>query len=281
MSPMTRILTIAHLTLHEAARRRILAASLVCGLAFLALYATGFHFIERSLEHRGGASLLQRHLILNFFTLAGLYAVNFLTVMSAVLLPIDTISGEVASGVVQTVASKPVHRFEIVLGKWLAYVLVVAVYLLLLAGGVLAIARLLGGFTPPNPQLGLPLMLLEAVVLVSLSIAGGTRLSTVTNGVVAFGLYGLAFIGSWVEQVGALTHNRAATNVGTVASLIMPSEALWQRAAYHMQPPLMSQLHVTPFSPASIPSPAMVWWAAGWALAALLVAMRSFAKRPL
>ena len=224
---MNRILTIAQLTLHEAARRRILVASLMCGLAFLVLYAIGFHFIEHNLERRGGPAMVERHLILNFFTLAGLYAVNFLTVMSAVLLPVDTISGEVESGVMQTVASKPIHRFEIVLGKWLAYVLVVSGYLLLLAGGVLAVARLLGGFTPPNPLLGLPLMMLEAVVLVSLSIAGGTRFSTVTNGVVAFGLYGLAFIGSWVEQVGALTHNRAAVDVGTVASLILPSEALF------------------------------------------------------
>ena len=61
----------------------------------------------------------------------------------------------------------------------------------------------------------------------------------------------------------------------------MPSEALWQLAAWHMQPPLMRELQVTPFSPASVPTVAMVWWAAAWALAALLIGLRQFAKRPL
>src|SRR5690242_12544052 len=100
---MRTLLTVTHLTLHEAARRRVLTALLICGAAFLALYATGLHFIvAESTRHQ--PSLIQRRIMLNALTLAGLYAVNFLTVLSAVLLPLDTLSGEIASGVVQTVA---------------------------------------------------------------------------------------------------------------------------------------------------------------------------------
>ena len=51
------------------------------------------------------ASALQ----LQFFTLAGLYVANFLTIAAAVLLPVDTLSGEIASGVMQTLASKPIR----------------------------------------------------------------------------------------------------------------------------------------------------------------------------
>jgi len=43
----------------------------------------------------------------------------------------------------------------------------------------------------------------------------------------------------------------------------------------------MAQLHVTPFSPASVPSPAMVAWAGVWAVAVLLAGLRHFARRPL
>lgn len=279
-----RILTIFQLTLHEAARRRILTAALIGGLAFLVLFSLGLHFSVAEFNSHTKRSLhdvAERALVLNLLTLAGLYAVNFLTVMSAVLLPLDTLAGEIASGVIQTLASKPVRRGEILLGKWLAYVLVVNGYLLLLAGGVLLSAHLFGAFTPPGWHIGLPLMMLEAVLLVTLSIAGGTRLSTVTNGVVGFGLFGLAFIGNWVEQIGAFTGNIAARNVGTVASLILPSESMWQLAAFHMQPSIMSSLHVTPFSPASVPSPLMVWWCAIYIAALLAFALRSFAKRPL
>lgn len=278
---MNRFLTIVRLTIHEAASRRVLLAALIGALAFLTLYAVGFHFVARESAKGGAAPAVQHRLVLNFFTLAGLYATNFLAVLSAVLLPIDTLSGEISSGVMQTLAAKPVRRAEIVLGKWFGYWLVCTGYLLLVAGGVLAVARTFGGFTPPNALPGLALMVLEVTCFVSLSIAGGTRLSTVTNGVLAFGLYGLAFIGGWIEQIAALTNNVAARNVGTVASLIVPTESMWQLAAHLMQPRIMSELHVTPFSPAAVPSAAMVWWATGWAAAALLIGLRSFSRRGL
>ena len=278
---MSALITIVHLTLHDAARRRILLATLIGALAFLILYGIGFHFVARHVTHEVGLSVVRQRLTLNFLTLAGLYATHFLTLMTAVLLPVDTLSGEISSGVVQTLASKPVHRSTIVLGKWLAFSIVAVSYFALVASGVLIVARVIGHFTPPGLAQGLPLMALEAVVFVSLSIAGGARLATVTNGIMAFGLYGIAFIGSWVEQVGALAGNLAAENVGTVASLIMPTEALWQRAAYFMQPSIMRDLHLTPFSPASLPSPAMVWWAVGYALAALAVGIQGFRARAL
>ena len=279
---MRPILVMIHLTLHEAMRRRVLLAVLVCGLAFLTLYGIGFHYVERDLaRHASAMSRLQHRMMLNFFILAGLYAINFLTIMTAVLLPVDTLAGEIGSGVMQTLAAKPIRRSDIVIGKWAAHVLLVAAYLLLMAGGVLVLARALSGVTPPGIAIGLPLMMLEGALLVTLSIAGGARFSTVTNGVVVFGLYGLAFIGSWVEQIGTLSGNQAARNVGTVASLIMPSESLWQLAAHHMQPAIMRDLHLTPFSPASVPSAAMVGWAVGYLVLALLVAIGTFRKRAL
>ena len=276
---MGRLLVLAHLTLHEALRRRVLLAALLGGLAFLVLYGVGFHFIAADVGK--GATLIERRIALTAITLAGLYAVNLLSVMSAVLLPVDAISGEIASGSIQALAAKPVRRAEIVLGKWLAYVVVVVGYLACMAGGVLLVARVIGHSTPPQVTAGLPLMLMEVVLLVSISIAGGTRLSTVTNGMAGFGLYGLAFIGNWVEQIGTFVDNQAARNVGTVASLIMPAEALWQRGAWLMQPTIMRELNASPFSPASVPSTAIVWWAAGYAVVMLLIAVRGFGKRGL
>lgn len=278
---MRSILVIARLTLAEAARRRILVATLLCGLAFLVLFGIGFHFVAKDVAKAGLVNQLQSRAVLVFFTLAGLYATNFLTIMTAVLLPVDTLSGEIASGVMQTIASKPVRRSDIVLGKWLAFCVVIAGYLLLLAGGVLLIVRLRGGVILPNLHIGLPLMLLEAIVLLSLSIAGGTRFSTVTNGVVVFGLYGLAFLGGWMEQIGTFAGNDAARSIGTVASLVMPSESMWQLAAHNMQPPIVRALGVGPFQFAAVPTPAMVWWAAGYVTVVMAFALRRFAKRPL
>jgi Cu-processing system permease protein len=278
---MNGLLTIFHLTIAEARRRRILTATLIGALAFLVLFGVGFYFVAKNIAKEVGTDFIRQRMLLNFLTLAGLYATHFLTVMTAVLLPVDTLSGEIASGVVQTLASKPVRRSTIVLGKWLAFCVVAVSYFLLVAGGVLVIARVIGHFTPPGLHIGLPLLALETTVFVSLSLAGGARLSTVTNGVLVFGLYGLAFIGGWVEQVGTMASNVAAQNVGTVASLIMPTESLWQRAAYYMQPSIMRDLQMTPFSMGSLPSPAMVWYAAIYAGLVMLWGIQGFRRRAL
>jgi ABC-type transport system involved in multi-copper enzyme maturation permease subunit len=273
--------TIARLTLHEALRRRILTAALIAGAGFLALYGLGLHLILKESSTRGNMNLIERRIFLNVMTLAGLYAANLLTVMTAVLLPVDTLSGEISSGVIQTLAVRPIHRRDIVLGKWLGHWVVMCGYFLLLAGGVLTFMFTLAHFTPPGIALGLPLVLLEGTVLLTVSIAGGARLSTVTNGMLAFGLFGLAFIGNWVEQIGTMVGNDAARQVGTAASLIMPGDALWQLAASQMQPSILRDLGASPFSPVSVPSTAMVVWAGAYVVAALALGIRWFGRRAL
>ena len=274
------ILTIAHLTLYESRRRRIVAAALVCATAYLVVYSAGLFFVHRE-QLREGTALLQRQLLMSVLTLMGLYGANFLSVLFAVLLPVDTLSGEIDSGVMQTLASKPLRRADIVVGKWLGHAVLVTSYLLALSFGVILVVRVIAGPLPVRPVVALPLMLMEVVLLMTVSIAGGTRLNTVTNGVTALGFYGIAFIGGWVEQVGTMTGNSAAQNVGTVASLIMPTEALWQRAAYFMQPSVMRDLNWSPFSSGALPSVAMVWWAVLYAVFALVSGVQAFRKRAL
>jgi ABC-type transport system involved in multi-copper enzyme maturation permease subunit len=274
------VLTIAHLTLAEARRRRILAAALLLGAAFVLLFALGFHFIVRDVRAHG-ATPAQQRLVLSIIVMAALYAANFLIVMTSVLVTVDTLAGEIGSGVIEALCTKPVPRWAVALGKWLGCWLVLAMYASLLCGGVLLVARLVGGYTPPNAARGLPLLLLEGTVLLTLALAGGTRLSTLANGVTVIGLYGLAFVGGWMEQIGTIASNATARYIGIAASLLVPSESLWQLASHHMQPPLGRDLGIGPFSPVSVPSPAMVAWAAGYVLLALAVALRLFRTRDL
>lgn len=281
MSAPGGLFTIARLTLHEAMRRRILTAALIAGIGFLTLYGIGLHLMVREAAKHGTMSIIERRIFLNVMTLAALYASSLLGVITAVLLPVDTLSGEIASGVIQTVAVRPVRRRDIVLGKWLGHWIVMTGYVLLLACGVLAISAALAQFTPPRVERGVPLMVLEATVLLTLSIAGGTRLSTVTNGMLAFGLFGIAFIGNLVEQIGTMAGNDAARQVGTVASLLMPSESLWQLAASLMQPSFMRELGASPFSPMSVPSTAMVIWGVAYIGVVLALGVRWFGRRPL
>ena len=278
---MRGTLVVAHLTWMEARRRRIALAAVLCGLLFLLAYGAALFFLQRHPPVEPGRAPALQQAQLVFLTLAGLYVVNFLTTALAVLLPVDTLSGEINSGVMQTLASKPIHRAEIVLGKWLAYAGITGGYLLFMSGGVVLLVALMAGFTQPHLARALPLMFISALTLLTICIAGGTRFSTVTNGIVAFAFYGLAFIGGWVEQIGAYTGNLSARYIGTAISLVSPGDALWRLAAYQLQPPFMSQLQLTPFSSVSVPSAAMVVWAVGFIVVVLLIALRSFQRRAL
>jgi ABC-type transport system involved in multi-copper enzyme maturation permease subunit len=218
----------------------------------------------------------------SFLAMAGLYVVNFLVVMMTVLTSVDTLAGEIASGTMQAVATKPLRRFEIVLGKWLGFAAMLVAYLALMAGGVAALTFALTGYVVPGLASGLGLMLLEGITLLTVCILGGTVLSTLANGVLAFGLYGLAFIGGWIEQIGSLLRSEAAVNIGIVSSLLMPSEALWKRAAFEMQPSLLRDLGaMTPFSASSVPNERMILYAVLYIAIALALALRQFSRRDL
>ena len=118
-------------------------------------------------------------------------------------------------------------------------------------------------------------------MLLSLTLLGGTRFSTLANGVMVFTLFGLAFLGGWTEQIGSLLGSEAAVKIGIVSSLILPTEALWRRIAYLVQPPMLTSFGISPFSPFSVPSTAMVIYAILYALVALGAAIRSFERRDL
>ena len=188
---MRGTLTIAHLTWIEARRRQIVLVAVLGGLLFLLVFGTAVYFIDRAIAVET-INLVQRRIQLQMLLMAGLYVVNFLTIAVAILLPVDTLSGEITSGVMQTLASKPIRRAEILLGKWLAYWLMTGAYLLLMAGGIVLIMRVLAAFAQPNMARALPLMLLGATVLLTVSMAGGVRLKAITNGMLSFSFYGAA-----------------------------------------------------------------------------------------
>jgi ABC-type transport system involved in multi-copper enzyme maturation permease subunit len=281
-NPNLASLVIAKLTFREASRRWILWVALLLGIAFLIIYALGFNEIDNDIRRRAGSMpTVQQNEIYNFMVMAGMYAVNFLTVMMAVLTSVDTLSGEIASGTIHTLVSKPVRRWEILFGKWLGFAAMLMAYLLLMGGGVVAVVYLISGYTPPNVLRGLALMGFNVLLLLSVSFMGGAWLSTLANGVLVFGLYGLAFIGGWIEQIGALLSNQTAINIGVVCSLIFPSEAIWKRAAFEMQSPLGAAIGFSPFVTNSVPSLLMVAYAGLYLLAALGLALRQFQRRDL
>ncbi|MGB3715489.1 MAG: ABC transporter permease subunit [Candidatus Promineifilaceae bacterium] len=273
-----KIAPIARLTIRETQRRRILWIGTLMGIAFLVVFGLGFHFMYLDISRVMSPEEFRTPFL--FMTMAGLYATNFLVIMVSVLISVATISGEIETHTVESLLTKPMDRWELIIGKWLGYALIILLYVLLLPGGVLLIVYLRSGLTLSNIPFGLALIYLEGLIGLSVSIAGGTRLSTLANGALAFMLFGIAFVGGWVEQIGALFRNETAVDVGIVSSLFMPTETLWRKATTLFEPQMGARMDIGgPFIVAAQPSNAMVVYSVLYVIALLALALWLFARR--
>jgi Cu-processing system permease protein len=283
---MKNIWIIARMTFREAIRRRIVLTGLVLGLVFLTAFSIGFRMVYINAYTR--AETLDEAFTniitsegINVLMLAGLYAVTFLSVAMGALLGADTLSGEIVSGTIQTIVTKPVRRSDVVLGKWLGFAILLAFYSMLMSGGTVLSVWIQSGYAPRNALQGLSLIYLESLLIMTISISCSSFLSGLATGGVVFGMYGLSFIGGWVEQIGAVMQNDTAIRVGIVTSLIIPSEALWRRAAFEMQSPISAALGMSPFGTTSVPSPLMIGYAVIYLAFTLMAAVSIFNHRDL
>ena len=269
----------ARMTFLEAARRKILWIAAIAGAAFVGLFWAGLHSLLQGMSPK--VPPVNRQEGIGMMTMMALYAGTMMTSLMSALISCDTISGEIASGTIHAIATKPVNRWCLVLGKWIGFVGMLTMYVLFIEGGTMAVGWIEARHATPHSGAALSLIWLQAVLLISVTIAFSTRLSALTSGACTLGLYGLAFVGGWIEQFGAIRHVRACVNLGILASLVMPSDALWRRAAFKVQPPLLGAAGVSPFNSSAVPSTAMVVYAALYAIFALVLAQILFERRDL
>jgi Cu-processing system permease protein len=277
---MTPLWIMAGITFREAARKKILWTALLAGLGFLLVFGLGLHYQMDDFS-RGNMSAFLRYQVLSAMLMIGLYTVDLLAVVMAILTSVDAISGEIVSGTIQAIATKPVARWQVLIGKWLGFVGMLAIYVALMFGGTLAVAYWVSGVTSRNPLAGAALVFLECVLALTVTFMFGTWFSTLTNGVIVLGLHGLAFMGGWIEQMSGFAQGSRLVLIGVVSSLIMPTEAVWRRAAFVMEPPLAGALQFSPFADISIPSGAMMIYAGVYLLATLAIALYHFQERDL
>ncbi len=229
---MTTVLILARMTFRQAIRRKIVLTGLLLGIGFLVVFSIGFHMISSTSmasfaqQASGGSPVVaaldnERN---NGLTLAGLYAVTFLSIAMAALLGADTLASEINSGTIQTIVTKPIRRSDVVFGKWLGFAGLLGLYMLLMAGGAVLSVYVQSRYAPPHLIAGLGLIYLESLLIMTVALLFSSRLSALATGGVIFGLYGMSFIGGWVEQIGAVLQNQTAVKVGIVSSLIIPSE---------------------------------------------------------
>jgi Cu-processing system permease protein len=270
----------AGITFREAARKKILWTAFLAGMGFLLVFGVGLHYQVGDFQ-RSTVPPFLRYQVLDSMLMIGLYTVDLLAVVMTTLTSVDTISGEITSGTIHAIATKPIARWEILIGKWMGFVGMVAAYVAIMFCGTIAEGYWIGGVVTQHPVHGLLLIFLECILALSVTFMFGTWFSTLTNGVIVLGLLGFAFMGGWLEQLSGFTEGSRLVMLGIVSSLIMPSEAVWRRAAFEMESPLAGSLQFSPFADISVPSIAMIGYTCVYLFVALAIAIYHFHQRDL
>ena len=139
------------------------------GIAFLLVFGVAFHFIRLDIERQVAPSEDLSFISL-FLLTAGLYAANLMTNVVAVLVSVTTLSGEIESHTIDAIVTKPIPRWQVVLGKWLGFAGLVLTYMLFLTGGLMLIVYLRSGFAMDNIGRGIAMMALAALLVLTVSI---------------------------------------------------------------------------------------------------------------
>jgi ABC-type transport system involved in multi-copper enzyme maturation permease subunit len=283
---MKKTLRIARLTFKEAISRRLIPAGVIVSLLYIVLFALAYNFAQDrgTLAISGQRSRVLVGVGMASLTLSGLYIVNLLSGFLAVFLSVGAISAEVDSGTLHALLARPMRRSQFLLGRWLAYAVLISVYVAVMTSLVLSVAAVVGDYQAPDPASAIGLMVLAAVFLLTLSLLGSTFLPTLTNGAVAFTLFGLGWLSGVIEVLGGMQKNEALLNLGASIAIFIPSDALWRSASYFVQS--ASILAATsalgaamPILANAPPTPFLVVWGVLYPLILLGSATFIFARR--
>jgi len=279
------LLTIAGLTLREAVRRRLLLAVFI--LTVIIIGATGWGFSRIATFTRNGQPISHVEVLSTTAEFVLLIAImfSFILAVGSAFLAAPSIAADVESGLALALLPRPIRRSDVVLGKWLGMTALLAGYTALVSLLELAVIRVVTGYTPPHPVMAVLFLIGQAVVLLTLAILGSTRLPSITGGIIALVLFGVAWIFGIVTQVGATFHNATITTAGTIVSLVLPTDGLWHGVQYNLQPAAITALANAQgeggIVTGAAPTTPYIVWAVAWVVVMLYLAVRSFSRRDL
>ena len=286
---MRAIWIIARLTVREAARRRILWVLLALTLVSVTLTTWG---IERlvSLAREGGANELEIQVGVSQVLILVAFMFSFVLAMTAAFLGAPAMAADLESGVAHAMLARPIRRADLVVGRWIGLVAIVAAYAS--GSGLLEIAtvRVVSGYTPPEPLLAVVFLSAQAVVLLTFAMLLSTRLPAIASGAVCVVLFGLGWMAGVFAGVGRFFDAGPLVDVAEASRWLLPSDGLWRGAIFSLEPPLVVLAAVgrggpaadaNPFFASTLPPPAFLVWSAAWIVLVLAAAAISLNRRDL
>ncbi|AAM25541.1 ABC-type transport system involved in multi-copper enzyme maturation permease subunit [Caldanaerobacter subterraneus subsp. tengcongensis MB4] len=232
------MITIIKYTFKEMLKKRAFLLVFILSLLYLSIYAFG---LSRIFERPSDSiyDIIFQSEILS----AGLFFANLIVAFLVVLTSVNAISGEIESGTIYSILSKPIKRYELVLGKFIGLSIMIVLYSSIMFLSVVGLNIWFGSkisFGWDNILKGLFFFDLGPIVFLALIIASSSIFSTINTGIIAIMAYGIALVGGVLEQIGTaiqqsqvgafgLKSGESLINAGIITSLILPTDVIYRK----------------------------------------------------
>ncbi len=217
---VTPVFVIAHLTVKEAVRRWVFASGFSLGIGMALLLAYVFANVKRHGELLPAE--VQASLIVHF----GLVTVRFFGAVMAIALACGAIATELDKGTLGLIVTKPVRRWQVVVGKWLGFAFILTinqlVWLAVLAWG--AWDRT-GTWHVGLWRAGI-IGLLYPLLFVSLCLLFSVHLPWLTVALIALVFMGVGWSETVMRNIGTLANLPRLVTLSQIAGWLMPTGRL-------------------------------------------------------
>ncbi|TYP56721.1 ABC transporter permease subunit [Thermosediminibacter litoriperuensis] len=278
------MITVMKYSFKEMFNKKALLLVIVLTLVFLTLYGYGLKEAYKDLPRSPVIAVSLSSQLISI----GLYFAGLIIAFLVVLSSVGALSADIESGVMQAVLVKPVKRWEIVVGKFLGIGAMISLYGIVLFFAIIFLNKFYGArmiFSPSNLFYSALLFILSPIILLSLSLWGSSRMSTLNTGIMVVMLYGFALIGGWMEQIGYLLSRNGGSaqgliNAGIISSLILPTDVLYRKMnSLLFTTDGLKFLFNNILSGGYEPSIAMMIYSAAYPIFMLWMAVKSFSSR--
>jgi ABC-type transport system involved in multi-copper enzyme maturation permease subunit len=280
------MITIARLTIGEAARRRVLWVLVGLAAVAVGLTAWGVSSLVETARAEGVGDLQIKFVISQILIFIA-FMFGFVLVMTAAFFGSPAIATDLESGVAQALLARPLRRSSYLLGRWLGLGIVLVLYAAAMGLLAIGVIGLVSGYLPPDPFLPVAYLAGQALVLLSLTVLLSTRLPPIAGGAIAVVAYGLAWMAGVLAKIGVEFGTTALVTVSEASRYLLPTDALWQGVVFGLEPSFVINavedefIRSSPFFAAAPPPLAMVAWSAIWIALVLALAITLLRRREL
>ncbi|GAK42417.1 ABC transporter permease subunit [Paenibacillus urinalis] len=239
------MILIMNMTWKEMLRKRVMILAGILSILFLIAYwfiGAAIADSNRSSGFMTGSNLITDYASGVLMMMIGFFFAGFVVALLSIFSSFSSIAGEAEQGVMQALLPRPIPRWKFYIGRWLGYVSLLLCYTLVLYTAIMIITDIHAAI-PQDPMVHIQAFLLYALVivlLISLTMLGSTRFSSLGNGVFMTMLFGAGWLGGMLEKIrsiGIIDIMDAEvavklSNISGLMSMLMPVDAL-QRKMLH------------------------------------------------